>query len=46
MYNLYDYDLKLVKQAIKIALNVLKDTDSELENDLNELLENIKEVIN
>ena len=43
MYNLYDYDLKLTKQAIKIALNVLENTDSEIENDLKELLENIKE---
>lgn len=42
MYNLYNYDLKLAKQAIKIALNVLKDTDSEIENDLEELLENIE----
>ena len=43
MYNLYDYDLTLVKQAVKIALNVLKDTDSEIENDLKELIKNIEE---
>ena len=43
MYNLYGYDSTLAKQAIKIALNILKDTDSELENDLKGLLENIIE---